>query len=194
MSASASPAPNRLLARSNRPATATGGRPPAGRSSAVARRRRSIGRTRRGYHGPRLLRTETVTPPRARLRAKRSTCRSEGREKGMPAASFSGIRFTFARNPCSSRTSRAASPAVSLTPRSRTILERDPLAVLQRKPAAGGDQIGQALPAAGRNQFVPHPIGCGMQRDGQIRDPRFVAQPGQRRQDAKPSTGSPAVA
>ena len=69
---------------------------------------------------PRLLRTETVIPRAARLRANRFTWRSGGRVKGMPGAALSGIRFTLARSPRSRAPSRAASAAVSLTPSSST--------------------------------------------------------------------------
>ena len=47
---------------------------------------------------PRLFRTETVMPPRARVRANRSTCWSGGRENGIRDVSFSGIRFTLTRS------------------------------------------------------------------------------------------------
>ena len=48
---------------------------------------------------PRDLRTETVTPRSDTICANRLTRASEGRSNGIPAASFSGSRFTFALIP-----------------------------------------------------------------------------------------------
>ena len=69
---------------------------------------------------PRLLRTETISPRSARIFANALTRSSDGRSKGMPAAAFSGNRFTLALMPERTFTSCRASTSESFTPASIT--------------------------------------------------------------------------
>ena len=82
--------------------------------------RRSAVRTPRECRGPGSSCTETVRSALGEDSRERITASSDGREKAIPAASFSGIRFTFDLTPASTVASRRASSSESLTPASRT--------------------------------------------------------------------------
>ena len=133
---------------------------------------------------PRDLRTDTVTPWSARMRANWLTRSSDGRSNGIPAASLSGSRFTLPLIPASSSTRRRASSGVSLTSFSRTYSKVMRSTPLQREAAAGVEQVDQPVLAVDRHETIALLFGGRVQRDGQVRHQRLGGQPLEIRQDA----------
>ncbi len=138
---------------------------------------------------PRLLRTDTVSPACARIRANAFTRSSDGRSNSMPAASFSGIRFTLQRILPSSRTRRRASSGVSLTPLEEHVLERDAVSAPGRKLAGGGEDVLETVLAIDGNERIALVFRRRMQGDGEVRHERLGSQPIERRQHSDSRQG-----
>ena len=133
---------------------------------------------------PRLLRTDTVRPLRRGSRANVLTRSSDGRSNGMPAASFSGIRFTLQRMLPEQPHQPPRVLGRVVDAREQHVLERDAAAPLSGKRRRGVEDLLEAVLAVHRHERIALIFGRRMQRDREVRHQRFGRQPLERRQHA----------